>query len=53
MRSGYSERVQTDAVCLFRNRLITLREITMMQMMDAITDKPEWDRSVVTIPPVS
>ncbi|KAL1979847.1 hypothetical protein VTN96DRAFT_5055 [Rasamsonia emersonii] len=27
-------------------RLKTLREITMMQIMNAITDKPEWDRKI-------
>ena len=27
-------------------RLITLRELTMMRLMNQITDKPAWDKKV-------
>jgi hypothetical protein len=29
-----------------RMRLITLREITMMQLMNQLTEKQDWDRKV-------
>lgn len=29
-----------------RYRLITLRELTMLQIMNQITDKPNWDEKV-------
>lgn len=30
---------------------ITLRELTMMRFMNAVTDKPEWAKKV-TLPPI-